>query len=69
MPEPIVAVQYFLFMKWFKSAHADLYRKYSLHVIVPISSYKIEIAIDYIDPADRKFMKDALREYYTTKAD
>ena len=69
MPAPILAIQYYLFMKWFKSAHADLYKKYRLNIIVPTSSYKIEVAMDHIDPVDRKRMQQMLLEYYATVAD
>ena len=69
MPDPTIAIHYYLFIKWFKAVHTDLYKKYRLHVLVPTASYEITFAMDYIDPADRKRMEDVIKQYYASKAD
>ena len=69
MPLVNHAVQYYLFMKWFKNNQPRLYSQYKLHILVPTQSYKIEAEMDYIEPQDKKALQDAIDEYYTTIAD
>ncbi len=69
MPDPTVAIHFYLFMKWFKAAHLDLYKKYRLHVVVPTTSYEITFCMDNVDHADVKPLADVIKEYYASIAD
>ena len=69
MPHVSNAVQYYLFMKWFKENYPDLYAQYKLHIMVPVESYTIEAAMDYIEPQDREPLQNAINEYYRNVAD
>lgn len=65
MPDTNYAAQYYLFMKWFKTNYFSLYAKYRLHIIVPTGNYKIEVAMDYVDPADNEAMTVVIKQYYS----
>jgi len=69
MPEIDHAVQYYLFMKWFKNNHYRLYSQYKLYIQVPTQSYKIQALMDYINPADKVELQDAIDEFFSTFPD
>lgn len=69
MPEIYHAVQYYLFMKWFKKTHPRLYYQYKGQILVPVQSYEISAAMNAVAPQDRKLLQDVINEYYTKVAD
>lgn len=55
--------RYYLFMKWFKKNHLELYNRYFLHINIPASDLRISISIDYIQPEHKKQIPKIINEY------
>lgn len=51
-------------MKWFKKNHIVLYNRYKLHFRVPERLEQVQANLDYVEPADKQKLQDAISQYY-----
>ena len=65
MQEISFAVQYYLFMKWFKQNYPELYNRNCMHIRVPEHNNMIYAVMDFIDPADRESLREVIKEFYS----
>lgn len=65
MPDAALAVQYFMFMKWFKINHRNLFEKYKVAILVPTEHHQVSVNTDSIALQDRTAMQRIIEAYYT----
>ena len=57
------AARFYLFLKWFKQYHPEIYLLYGMHINVPGKDMRISVSIDYIDPRHKLEILKIIKEY------